>query len=105
MTYIYRELTAADIARELLADEYANWNHAQATALAEHLIEYAEDSGQPLELDRVAIRCDYAAYNSAIEAAADYGENIKDEEEARCYIESRTVSIMAADGSVIIVQI
>jgi hypothetical protein len=64
MTYIYEELTAYDIARKLYADEYAGWSREGAQALAEYLASLAEDMGQPIELDVVALRCDYSEYAS-----------------------------------------
>ena len=66
------ELTTYDIADRLLADEYTNWSRAGAFALAEWLEELEEDTGESMELDVVAIRCDFSEYGSLIDWASDY---------------------------------
>src|SRR5690625_3454463 len=45
----------------------------QARALYDYLYELSEDIGEPIELDPVAIRCDFAGHNSILDAAEDYG--------------------------------
>jgi len=67
-----KTLTTYDIAHELLADEYASWSYAGAFALAEHLEEYEESCGEELEMDVVAIRCDFSEYSSLQEWADEY---------------------------------
>ena len=63
---------AADI---LLKDSNANWSYAGARALAEYLEEYEESTGEEMELDVCAIRCDFSEYESALECALEYGWN------------------------------
>ena len=60
----------------LLADEYANWTVDQAQALLEYYEQYSEDTGEDLELDTVAIRCEWSGYASIKEALADHGSPI-----------------------------
>ena len=55
-------LTTNDIVNALRADEYAGWSHWEALALAEYFEEYEEETGEELELDTVAIRCEFSAY-------------------------------------------
>jgi hypothetical protein len=64
MTYIYTRETTSSIAHALTNDSYASWhaNYAACEALAEYLEGLAEDIGEPIELDTVAIRCDFAMY-------------------------------------------
>jgi hypothetical protein len=57
-------LTAYDIAHALKSDENAAWSWNGARALAEYLEEYEEGTGEELELDVVAIRCDFSEYES-----------------------------------------
>ena len=66
-------LTTYDIAHELLQDENAAWSHAGAFALAVHLEQLEEDTGEQMELDVVAIRCDFSEYSSLEAWAVDYG--------------------------------
>jgi len=66
------ELTTYDIADRLLADDNANWSRAGALALAEWLEEMEESTGESMELDVVAIRCDFAQWKNLKEWAHDY---------------------------------
>lgn len=54
-----KTLTTYDIAHELLQDDNAAWTRAGAFALAEHLEQYEEETGEEMEMDIVAIRCDF----------------------------------------------
>ncbi len=65
-------LTENEIALRLLRDDNANWTPAGALALAEALVEYEEGSGQEMEFDAVAIRCDFSEFESLQEWAKDY---------------------------------
>ena len=65
-------VSANQVADCLKADQYANWSHAGARALAEHY-EILEDClGEELEVDVVAARCDYSEHESAELWAIDY---------------------------------
>ena len=65
-------LSANQVADALRADEYGGWTYAGARAMAEYLEELEDDTGEELELDVVAIRCDYSEYASLQEWAAGY---------------------------------
>lgn len=67
------ELTTYDAVNMLLDDKYANWTRPGASALVAYLEECEALTGQSFELDAVAIRCDYAEYKTALEAAQEYG--------------------------------
>lgn len=62
MTYIYRQLSTSDITRALCNDGHAAWkgNYDACEAIAEYLESMAEDTGEAIELDIVAIRCEYS---------------------------------------------
>jgi hypothetical protein len=64
MTYVYKTLTATDVAQALLQDDDAGWSYNGATALADYLIELAENTGLPVELDVIALRCEFSEYKS-----------------------------------------
>jgi len=53
-------LNTSDIARALKSDEYAAWTWNGARALAEYMEQLEEDTGEEMELDTVAIRCDFS---------------------------------------------
>lgn len=65
-------LTPHEVAQRLVRDENANWTFSGALALAEALVEYEEGSGEELEFDAVAIRCDFSEYESLQAWAEDY---------------------------------
>jgi hypothetical protein len=67
-----KTLTTYDIADALKQDDNANWSYKGAQALAEYLEQCEEDTGEEMELDVVAIRCDFAEYQSLQEWAEDY---------------------------------
>ena len=72
-------LNTYDIANALMQDSNANWSYNGAKALAEYLEELEESIGEELELDVVAIRCDYSEYSSLQEWAAEYYSDWKDQ--------------------------
>ena len=71
-------LNNSDIARALKSDENANWSWNGAKALAEYLEEYEESTGEEMELDVVAIRCEFSEYESLESWAIDYFRNQAD---------------------------
>ena len=82
----------------LLADEYASWSHGATKALFEYYEQLSEDLGKDIELDRVAIRCEWNEWDDALEVARLYGFTVKgkeatdesDIEAAREWLEERT---------------
>ena len=72
-------LSTYDIANALQSDQNANWSYQGAKALAEYLEEYEESTGEELELDIVAIRCDFSQYDSLQSWAHEYFSNAKEE--------------------------
>lgn len=65
-------MTTYDIAHELIDDENANWSRAGAFALAEYLEELEESTGEEMEFDHVAIRCDFSEFKSLQDWADEY---------------------------------
>ncbi len=66
-------LTTSQAAHLLLQDDNASWSYAGAHAMIEYLEQVEEDcGGEPIEFDRVAIRCDYSEYPSLQDWAAGY---------------------------------
>ena len=104
-------LNTWQIADALKQDENAGWSYEGAKALAEYLEQYEEDTGEELELDVVAIRCDFTEYTCATEAAEnyadhDYDDDMDDDEKeaaALKYLEDNT-TVIEFDGGIIIHQ-
>lgn len=65
-------LTTGQVADLLLKDENARWSYEAARALAEHYEELEQDSGEEMELDVVAIRCEWTEYRYASDIAEAY---------------------------------
>lgn len=59
-----KTLTTFDIANALFSDKYASWTSSGAFALAEHLEQCERDTGEEMELDVVAIRCEFSESTS-----------------------------------------
>lgn len=51
----------------------ANFSYAGLNALFEYLEQYEEETGEEIELDVIAICCDFTEYENLAEFQADYG--------------------------------
>ncbi len=69
---IINTMNKYEVMSALQADDYARWSYDQAEALHEYYDQLSEDTGEPFELDTVAIRCTWSAYDTIAEALADY---------------------------------
>lgn len=56
----------------LLKDEYANWSYDGTKALFDYLTELEEDTGEQIEFDRVALRCDFSEYDNLEDILSQY---------------------------------
>ena len=65
-------LSTNEVTHILLQDDNAAWSYNGAKAMAEYLEQYEEDCETELELDVVAIRCDFSEYESLQDWATDY---------------------------------
>ena len=111
---MYQTLSTSEAVDILTADQYANWSRAGARALVEYLEELEEETGERIEIDPVAIRCDYSEYSSAREAAADLGwdgttddaDEDAEEQTALDWLRDRTLALVfdGRDASGVIVQ-
>ena len=98
-------LSTYDIADRLLRDSNANWTRSGALALAEYLQELEDSTGETIELDVVAIRCDWTEYPSAVEAHNDItsGHDLTDDDEETALERMREIGqVIEFDGGVII---
>ncbi len=117
-----KTLSTSDMARTLLADDYADWSWEGATTLLEYLQEIDDSTGMETEFDPIAIRCDFTEYASAAECVQDiassdfedltkelqdeYSDNEQvdyDELESIClaYLEHRTTVLKFVGGIII----
>ncbi len=101
-------LTTNQAANLLMADQCAGWSYAGARALVEHLESIEDDTGEEIEFDAVALRCDYSEYESALEAAEEYGfepdedaDSEDGEEAAAEWLGDRTTVIEFSGGVIV----
>lgn len=92
-------LTTNEAVRLLLEDDNANWSREGATALVEYIDEIDPDT----EFCRVAIRCDFSEYKSAMDAAEDiYGEFFGEEEDAVAFLDREGALVACGEFGVIV---
>jgi len=98
---MYQTLSTSDAVGILTGDKHAAWSVAGACAIVEYLEQTEEETGERIEFDRTAIRCDFSEYSSAKEAAVNYGwDDATDdatEEAALRWLRDRTV-VLVFDG-------
>jgi hypothetical protein len=98
-------LSTYDIADRLLRDSNACWTRPGALAMAKWLESYEEDTGETLEFDAIAIRCDWTEYPSAVEAHNDTSseeELTEDNEEKALEWLRDNGQVIEFDGGVIV---
>jgi len=111
------KLSTSQAAEILINDDYANWSRAGAYALVEHLEEIEDSTGEEMQFDPVAIRCDFSEYESlqawmreffgdistAFDALGHYAEDGEDEllDKIRDYIHDRG-DLIEFNGGVIV---
>jgi hypothetical protein len=97
-------LNTSQIADALKNDTCARWSYNGSLALAKYLEEYEESTGEELELDVCAIRCDFYEYSSLLDWADEYlGEdNSKlDDDDAICERENEIREYIQDHGQLI----
>lgn len=97
------ELSTYEAADILLKDEYANWTRGAALALVEYFEALEEDLGESMDLDLVAIRCEWTEFESIFEAAQSYSLDEMSKDEALEYFMSQT-TVIPFEGGVLIQQ-
>ena len=65
-------LNTHEAASLLFADDNATWSMAGAYALVEHFEQIEEDCETEIELDRVALRCEFSEYTDLLDWAYGY---------------------------------
>lgn len=66
-------LSTSQAVNLLLSDTYANWSPAGARAIIEYLEDLESSQSAEIELDTCALRCHYSEFDTALEAALEYG--------------------------------
>ena len=95
---MYQSIDKYDFARAFEQVRPDNFSRAGLSALYEYLEDYEDSTGQQLELDVIAICCEYREYEDLKEFQEDYSEDYESIED----IEQQTQVIMTDDDSFII---
>lgn len=95
-------------------DRKNQFSYEGKKALFEYLEQYEEDTGEEIELDTIALCCEYTEYDNELNCALDYGfvpeetettelteKEAEQNEEARLWLEDRT-QIIEFEGGIII---
>ena len=72
---VINTMTIDEMARDLLDDDNASWTRLGAYAIAEYLDEWSEGMNEPIEWDRVAIRCDFSEYTLS-DLLSNFGDSL-----------------------------
>ena len=103
---IKETLTQSQFTDALKGDEYTKWSYGATVAL----YEYFEDFEEDIELDIVAIRCEFNEYDTCLEYANEFNEfdyeqtldemsdddiDEEREEQAKSFLEDRTTVLEA----------
>ena len=91
-----------------IADRKESFSYLGRKALFEYLEELEEGIDEEIELDVISLCCDYAEYETALEAALEYGFEVDSEEDeaeqnqsALDWLYDQT-SVIEFDGGVIV---
>lgn len=93
-------LTTSEAADLLRSDANAGWSYAGARALVEFLEAEEQSLGEEMEFDRVAIRCEFSEFPSALAAASEYdfepdeGDELETPEEREERIEAEALQFL-----------
>jgi len=89
-------------------DRQEQFSYSGLHALFEYIEQIEEDTGEEIELDVIALCCDFSEYPSAKEAATEQGwegdteeEGEGNEEAALAWLQDRTQVIEHAEGIII----
>lgn len=101
MTYIYRQLSTNDIIQALSNDDNASWHkdYKSCEAMAEYLEQLAEDMGEAIKLDIVAIRCDYSLMDDVADFNSQYDKECETLDDIREY--TTVISIEGSESFII----
>jgi hypothetical protein len=83
----------------LLQDENAGWSRKGAEALFEYLTQYEEETGEEIEVDPVALRCDFDEWkdiNEFLDSYPEIKEEIDEDETEEVYQDRRKEEVKKA---------
>ena len=100
---MYTNVTEWDFVNAICKDEYNNMPAQAARHLFEYLEVYEEATGERLQLDVVAIRCEFNFYECPADFVRDYGEEYGTTCAEICSAVSYETTLIACDGETFII--
>ena len=98
-----------DVNKSQFADAFRSagrqdqFSHAGLNALFDYLENLGDDIGEEIELDVIALCCEYSEHKSALDAAADYSFDVDGEnEETAMQFLRDNATVIEFDGGIII---
>jgi len=67
-----KTINESEFIDSLLKDDYPSWSYNGACALFEYLTDLEEDTGEQIEFDRIALRCDFSEYDNLEDILSQY---------------------------------
>ncbi len=95
---MYTVVNKSDFIDSFNAIRPDNFSYNGLTSLFRYLEDYEEDTGEGIELDVIAICCEYTEYEDLKEFQANYGDEYKTIEDIHC----QTTVIILDDDSFIV---
>lgn len=80
------------------------FSYGALCALFDHYQQIEEDTGEEMELDVVAVCCDWTEYDTALEAARAYDFDKEDEDKALSYLTNKTIVLSLEGGNVVVLN-
>ena len=102
---MYITISTNEMVNKLMTDEYANWTYEEATALTAYYEELEEETDEPMQFDRVAIRCDWssATLDEVISSYSTGEEDLHTCEEKLEWLQDRT-QVIELDDSLLYIE-
>lgn len=77
---MYQTITFSQFCDSFSEDRQNQFSYEGKQALFEYLESYEEDIGEEIELDVIALCCEYTEYETALEVAVNYSTFLDEEE-------------------------
>lgn len=88
---------------DFLQDMGDDFTYEAKRALFNYYEELSDSMGEPIEFDRVAIRCDWYEYDGLVAAFSEYQDfKGEDEEDMLAYFEDHTTMLELDNGHVLV---
>ena len=96
---IYIEMTESQMIDSLMSDDNAKWTYDQADMLVDYYESLSEETQNDIRWDRVAIRCEWSAYDDIedVKKAYDSIDSMEDLEDNTTVLECYDSTLLVMD--------